>query len=731
MGSGDPLTAAALVAAVALVLVTLVVVVLGRSRAGLRARADEAARAAQTLTRRHEALLATSRDGVVVHTAAGRVLETNAAFAELCGRPTADLRGAALTDLPLTWTDEAGDRVAPGSVFVRRSASADGVVAPLLLRCSPPDGAERWVTVLTHAVPAGSGEPELVTTVADMTGPREVRAALARSELQFRAAMENAPIGMVLLDPQWRLQEVNTAFAELLVARPETLVGRDLSALSHPEDRAVERSSVQRLLSGEAERFSIEKRYLRADGQTVWVVLDTVLVRDAAGAPDQFVAQVRDVTEARMQAELLAHRAMHDPLTGLANRSLMQDVLHAAVERPGAVDRVAVLAVDLDEFKQINDRYGHAAGDEVLIHVAGVLRAATAGRGTVARLGGDEFVVVVQDPDAARVSFEVAAGIHAGLRTPARADRHRLPVAASVGVAVADPTTLASGAMGLLAAADTALYRAKAAGRSRTEVYEPSMAMVGESKHGAAVELSQAIASGQLVLHYQPTVDLSSRAVVGHEALVRWQHPDRGLLLPGAFLPTVEETGLDGALGATVTSQAVAYLARNPSSQWVSVNLAASQLADGDWVDRLLADLEAQGVDPARFVIEITEAGLLEAGSRVRTELVRLRSAGVPVLLDDFGTGGAPLAYLRDMPVTGVKLDMSFTAGIPEDPAAARVSRALGALARELEMVTIAEGIETPAQAEFLRRSGWQYGQGWLFGAGQSEVVRRVEADAR
>src|SRR5665648_434809 len=409
-------------------------------------------------------------------------------------------------------------------------------------------------------------------------------------------------------------------------------------------------------------------------------------------------------------------------------RSHQHDVQHRpsglAVEPQDAPGRVAVLAIDLDEFKEINDRYGHPAGDDVLVHVAGVLRAATAGRGTVSRTGGDEFVVVIQDNDAARASFEVAAGIHRGLLNPVRTHRRQLPVRASIGIAVAEPSVLTGGAMGILGAADAALYRAKGAGRSRTEVFDRSMTMATGSKHGAVAELVQAIERGELVLHYQPTVDLATGVVVGHEALVRWQHPERGLLLPGSFLPTAVESGLAVKLGTNVVRQAAAFLARTEATgHWVSVNVSVEQLGDGEFAAQALMAISRNRVAPGRLVVELTEAGLVESGSRVRHELARLRAAGIPVLLDDFGTGIAPLSYLRDLPVDGVKLDMSFTVGIPEDPAAARVSRALGALAREMGMITIAEGIETLEQARFLRECGWHYGQGWLFGAGESERV--------
>lgn len=720
LGELAPTVAALLLLLVLGVVLTLV----GRRYARALDRRD---RRVAELSRRLTAVLSGGRDGVVVHGADG-VVEANEAMAALLDAPRADLVGVRVEDLPVRWISEAAEPVTAATVFARQTYVGPSAPPPLVVGVVPASGAAiRWVQVSTHVTATPDGAQDLVTAFADMTGPRQIRAALARSEKQFQAAMENAPIGMALLDPRWRLEQVNNALSQLLGAEPRALRGRDLSALSHPEDRAAERAAVHRLLSGEAERFTLEKRYQRTDGQTVWVVLDVVLVRTEDGAAETFVAQLRDVTEARMQSELLAHRAMHDALTGLANRAHMQEALDRALAHPDVTGRVAVALVDLDEFKPINDTYGHATGDEVLVHVAGVLRAATAGRGTVARLGGDEFVIVVEDPDAGRVAFEVAAAIHGALRAPVRTQRRRVPVHASIGVALADPTGVTPNAMAMLAAADTALYRAKANGRSCTVVYEPAMGSSASSKLAVAAELAAAIDAGQLLLHYQPTVDLSSGAVVGHEALVRWQHPDRGLLLPGAFLPTVTETGLGVALNATVVRQAVQHLARTTAvGRWVSVNVSAEHLGDGELVARVIDDVRSHGIAPGRLVVELTEGGLGEPGSRIRQEIADLRAAGVPVLVDDFGTGAAPLAYLRDLPVDGVKLDMSYAAGIPEDPVAVRVSRALGALAREMDMVTVAEGIETAEQAAFMHRCGWRFGQGWFFGAGQSEPVLQL-----
>ncbi|WP_372594708.1 putative bifunctional diguanylate cyclase/phosphodiesterase [Actinotalea sp.] len=664
-------------------------------------------------------LLATSRDGVILHDRSGVVLDVNDAALDLLDSARSALIGTQVGALPVRWIGEDGRPVAPAAIFA--PARADGSAAPHAVGVSQPaTGAVRWVQARTTGLTGTDGDVEMLTVLADTTGTREAAAALARSEMQFRLAMENAPIGMVLADRQWRLIEVNAAFGTMLGVEPSVLLGRDLSTVGHPGERAAERAHVQQVLAGVGDRFTLERRYQRSDGQTIWAVLDAVLVRASDGEPDVFVVQIRDSTEARMQSEILAHRAAHDPLTGLANRAVLTEALQAALAEPDAAGRCAVLVVDLDEFKEINDRFGHPAGDEVLIHVAGVLRAASGGRGLPARLGGDEFVVLVQDNDAARASFEIAAAIHYGLANPVRTQRRRFPVRTSIGVAVVDDALRAMGSMGVLAAADAALYRAKASGRGRSEVYQSDMDLAGMTRHGAQAELASAIQDGQLVLHYQPIVDLRTARVVGHEALVRWQHPERGLLLPGSFLGTASEGGLAVELGTAVVRMAVEHLVRTSSSgQWVSVNVAAEQLGGGELVGALARDLQRSGLPAGRLVVELTETSL-DVSPEVRRDLGELYATRVPVLIDAFGTGVPPLSYLRDLPVSGIKLDMGFTAGIPEDPASARVGRGLAAMATEMGLLSIAEGVENEAQATFLRDAGWRYGQGWYFGAARS-----------
>src|SRR4051794_38702120 len=513
------------IAGVAVVALVAVLVLLGKQRAEVR-RANALLALSRELRHRYDALQAVTKEGVLVQSLTGRVLDMSERAAAILGVDAAASVGRSIADLPIVLLNEQGLAMNPASMLSHRTITARGGGVdeddPVLVGVARPGVAgtpPRMVQVSSQLVPAGDGESAaLLTTLVDVTGTREVEAALTRSEMQFRVAMENAPIGMALVDLDWHIVEANAAFAELLGTSVGALRGYRMEDLSTPDSRPAERLEVDKLLGGGQHRFSLEKKYQRADGHLVWVALDAALVRTPSGQPDHFVVQVRDSTESRLQAEMLTHRAMHDPLTGLANRTLLQEVLQSVLDQPGVVDRVAVLACDLDGFKEINDRYGHAAGDEVLVHVAGVLRAATARRGTVARLGGDEVVVVGQDADRPRPVVEVAGATHAGLQEQVRVGRRRLTVAASIGIALADPDSIEGGAPGLLAAADAALYRAKGAGRSRTEVYEPSMTMGSASD--LQRELAAAISQDQLVVHYQPIVDLSDSRVVGYEALV-------------------------------------------------------------------------------------------------------------------------------------------------------------------------------------------------------------------
>ena len=694
-------------------------------RAGQARKARDAATARATgLRKQLDAVLASARDGVVVTSAAGDILMMSGAAATSLGVSVPDVVGRPVARLGLRTIDEGMRPLNLQEVLsARYNRGGEARIVGIPGRRGTED--VRWLQVTTvEVLDADPSGPVSVARIIDSATTSEVTETKNRTDQQFRKAMENAPVAMALVDLEWRLMEVNRAFAEMLGSTVAALRGTPLAALSHPADVSKERDDLQRLYEGAQPRFVIEKRFVKSDGLVAYAALSVGLVRHPGGAPDHYVVQLRDTTQDRVHSDQLAHAVEHDPLTRLANRTLMNDVLEKAIGQPDAIGRVAVLAIDLDGFKGLNDRYGHAVGDDALFHTARVLEAAAGRHGKVARIGGDEFVIVIDELNASRTAVTVAAAIHEGLRKPLSLKRHQLNLHASVGIALADAETLADGMASLLNSADAAMYRAKAAGKSRTEMYVSSMRIDAESHGTLILELRDAIEHGDLVLHYQPILELSDRTVVGYEALVRWQHPTRGLLLPGAFLPLINDRQLSVELGSTLVDQVAGFLAENRDSQtWVSLNVSADQLGDSEFADKVLTSIARHQLSPHRLVVELTEASLVSPNTRIRHELTEMRNAGIPILLDDFGTGVSPLSYLRDLPVSGVKLDMSFTAGIPEDPAGARVSRALGALARELGLATIAEGIETESQAEYLRSCGWRYGQGWLFGVAQPASV--------
>jgi diguanylate cyclase (GGDEF)-like protein/PAS domain S-box-containing protein len=709
------------IASSALLLLMSIIGLLALRDASRLRRVVRVARARESdVSRQAEGVMEALKEGVIVTAQTGEILLLSESAAAILGLARADLLGRPIGRLPIRAIDALMHPVNLQEVFSARYGDGD---LARIIGVPGRRGSDdiRWIQVKAREISdAHGGQPIQVATIVDSVDAREAREVSSRADSQYRRVVENAPMGIALVDLEWRLMEVNRAFAAMLGSTVGALRGTPIKAISHREDATKESPLIQDLYDGTLSRFSIEKRFVKSDGSTVWGVLEASLVRHAGGAPDHYVVHVRETNEERIRQEHLEHRAERDPLTQLANRGLFYDSLRSALASATGPNRVAVIVVDLDGFKGLNDRYGHQMGDTALRHVATILRQVTGMKGVVARLGGDEFAIVVSDADAGRTAFDIAAAVHERLRPPLEVKRHRIAVRVSIGIAIGEPGGGPEGDVELVDAADTAMYRAKGAGKSRTELYVPSM-KTSDSSHGIlASELKKAVEAGDLVLHYQPVLDLEARAVVGYEALVRWQHPTRGLLLPGTFLPLLDDKTLSVELGGLLVDQVASFLALERDSPiWVSLNISADQLGDSEFADRVLRSIARHHLSPQRIVIELTEASLVAPNTRIRHELTELRNAGVPILLDDFGTGVSPLSYLRDLPVSGVKLDMSFTSGIPEDPAGARVSRALGALARELGLATIAEGIETESQARFLHACGWKYGQGWLFGVAQ------------
>jgi diguanylate cyclase len=415
----------------------------------------------------------------------------------------------------------------------------------------------------------------------------------------------------------------------------------------------------------------------------------------------------------------LTRLALYDPLTGLANRTLLGDRIDQAMARAERDARPpAVLVLDLDGFKAVNDSFGHAVGDLLLVEVARRLRAVVRESDTVGRLGGDEFALVVTDAARDPV-LDVADRIRAAMSTPVHVAGQSCWVGASVGVRFAER---GQDADTLLRDADTAMYAAKSHARGSVEVYEPSMHSAALSRVRLAEELRRAMTDGELTVHYQPIVDLRSGGIAAVEALVRWQHPVRGVLGPADFVPVAEETGLLVALDQWVLDTALAQLARwraaAPSGArfGMHVNVSPIELRSPRFAEDVVACLARHRVDPADLTLEVTEARMMGEDAQTVLAMTALRGAGVGVAIDDFGTGCSSLSYVRRLSVDTIKIDRSLITGLDTDPQQHRIAAAMLAVVTAFGLVAVAEGIETAAQADELRALGCRYGQGYHWG---------------
>jgi diguanylate cyclase (GGDEF)-like protein/PAS domain S-box-containing protein len=490
--------------------------------------------------------------------------------------------------------------------------------------------------------------------------------------------------------------------------------------LLHPED-------AERVITNEAECASSgealvqEYRISRADGRVIWIRDEMTVVRGADGKdPPLFFGVFLDVTDRkRMEAEL-ERLALYDPLTGLPNRALFSDRLGHAIERRGRSHAAAVYFLDVDRFKRINDSLGHSAGDEVLREVAARIQRTLRPEDTVARFGGDEFTVLCEAVGGVLEAVGVADRLQRELAEPVRAGGAELRLSASIGIAIAEPGDEVE-ASRMVEDADAAMYRAKERGGARTELFDMAMRERAVEELSIEQELQRGLEHGELRLFYQPLVDLENGGMVGAEALIRWEHPVRGLLTPDKFLPVAEESGLMVELGAWAVGEACRRLrdwdlrGGGGSSFGLAVNLSARELTHPDVVPTVLGAVRRSALRPERLTIEVTESTAMadrESGFRALREL---SEAGVLIAIDDFGTGYASLDHLREMPADILKIDRSFVAGMAANSPDSTLVAAAIAMGRALEMEVVAEGIETSEQVADLRELGCSLGQGYLF----------------
>jgi diguanylate cyclase (GGDEF)-like protein/PAS domain S-box-containing protein len=564
---------------------------------------------------------------------------------------------------------------------------------------------------------------------ARRSGELNVAAARAQGEARFKALVHHSSDLITLVGADLAISYQTPSVTRLLGYEEDELIGTELADLTHPEDRlSLVAARADAVAEGGASARS-ELRLRHKDGSYRHVqsihtnLLDNPDVRAV-------VVTTRDVTEQKALEGQLQHNAFHDALTGLANRALFADRLdHALARTDRLAAPVAVLFVDLDDFKAVNDGSGHTAGDELLVAVADRLRTTLRPSDTIARLGGDEFAVLIEDGVEPGRPEAAAQRVLAALAEPfAAADGAAVRITASVGIALG-----AAGqhdAAELLRHADVAMYSAKAAGKGRSAVFEPEMdsAIIGQLRMKA--ELSRAIERGEFTVHYQPTVELATGRLAGVEALVRWEHPDRGLVPPLDFIPLAEQSGLIVPIGRFVLREACgqmrAWQLSYPTSppMTVSVNLSARELEEPGLVHSVRAVLTETGLDPAHLVLEITESLLVVDLPATVKILSELRILGVRLAVDDFGTGYSSLSYLENLPVDILKIDKSFVDRIGEAPTAPApdvapqesvMVSAISQLGHALHLQLVAEGIELREQVTALRGLSCQFGQGYYF----------------
>jgi diguanylate cyclase (GGDEF)-like protein/PAS domain S-box-containing protein len=540
-----------------------------------------------------------------------------------------------------------------------------------------------------------------------------------RSEARFQTLVQNASDVILIARPDTTVTYQTPSAQRILGYGPGALEGVLLTSLLHPNDVEQAVAAYGGVAFRAGTSITAEWRIRHRDGS--WRHAE-VVANNLLGDPtvEGIVLTLRDVTERKGLEEELKHQAFHDALSGLANRALFRDRLEHALDRAArSVTSLAVLFLDLDDFKLINDSLGHAAGDELLVAVANRLMGSLRTGDTAARFGGDEFAILLEeteDPDDAR---QVAERVLADLRPPFQVKDRWVNVHASIGIAYSKGGT--EDPAELMQAADVAMYAAKARGKNCYEVYKPALQAAVSERLERSAELQKAVDEEEFVLHYQPIVSLDGGEAVAVEALIRWQHPERGLLSPSEFIPLAEETGLIIPIGgwvleeacrkARIWQQAHALAGRLR----MSVNISARHFQHEGLIEDVSHALQVSGLDPACLVLEITESVLVQDAESVVSRMLELKALGIAFAVDDFGTGYSSLSYLKRFPIDILKVDKSFVDDVGDSAKAAALAKVIVQLGNSLNLDTVAEGIEKAQQFDGLRSLGCMYGQGYFF----------------
>ncbi|KAB2919095.1 MAG: EAL domain-containing protein [Hyphomicrobiaceae bacterium] len=660
-----------------------------------------------------ESVMADMLQGIAVFDADERLLLANDRCAEIYGLARNAMKpGMSLADIVACQTAAAPREKAARFVEEIRQRVRDGKAGQLLRKLD--DGRSIVISIRPRA------EGGWVTTHQDITALarrnerlRRAKARLNAQNLQLDAALNHMVQGLAMFDGEQRLQVCNGRYADLYglsesQLAPGTPLGEVLDervATGHLSQEGADQLMQAMLRArdvGNAEQIAMAF----GDGRCVCVT-----VQPTVGGGT--VTTHQDITEQRRAEAKIVYMALHDQLTGLPNRVLLNERLEHALTRVKRGEVVATHLIDLDHFKTVNDTLGHPAGDKLLEMVADRLRGLVRETDTIARMGGDEFAIVQVAISSPADATSLAHRLIEVVSEPYEIEGQQVIIGTSVGIAIGPQDGMSPEQ--LIRNADQALYRAKSDGRRTFCFFEPEMDAQMQQRRATEYDLRKALGAGEFELHYQPVVNLERNRISGCEALIRWRHPKKGLVLPGQFIPLAEEIGFIGPLGDWVLKEACAAAARWPGDLRIAVNLSLAQVRSPRLVQTVTEALAASGLAAERLELEITETALLDNGEATLATLYQLREVGVHIVMDDFGTGYSSLSQLQSFPFDKIKIDRSFVRDIAEGVGSLNIVRAVVALAHGLGMTTTAEGVETQAQMEAVRAEGCTEMQGYLF----------------
>ncbi len=668
---------------------------------------------------RFRALIENSSDIVLVVTDERQITFASPAAHRLLGLPERTLVGSH----PARWVHP-DDWPVLARVLDDSETASQGDLGDVQVRIRHVDGTHRWFEIRTRDLRTDPEIDGLVVTAREITDRKSAERQLAASEARFRALVQNSADIVAVVDSRGRFSYVSPAITELLGYDPEELIGAPAMELLAPVDYGRFQQRYPELTTGQVWTSGLFTRRVEAQiahrsGELRSVDITITDMRHEPAVAG-IVLNARDITVRKALERDLRYQALHDSLTGLANRTMFTQETAAALRtvQPGTVP-VGALFIDLDDFKTVNDSLGHAVGDELLKEVARRLLATLSSQDLAARLGGDEFAVLVIDAVDESGVVELADRVLATMGQPFRVQGRDIRVTASIGIAMAEDD--AADAEVLLRSADVAMYLAKDRGKNRHALFEPHMHTSVFERLELKADLIRAIDDGQLRCLYQPIVSLQTGHITGTEALVRWQHPEKGWLTPDAFIPLAEETGLIVPLGLWVLREACQQLRTwqlkipATSALSMSINISVRQLAHEGIVQDVRDAIADAGLEPSTVTLEITETTLMHDTEVTRLRLAELRDLGVSLAVDDFGTGYSSLQYVQRFPIDIIKIDRSFVVGLGSNPGDGAVVQSMIELSQRLGVHTVAEGIDRMEQVTLLQSLGADLGQGYLF----------------